>query len=270
MGPELVDSHCHLDLIEAEAGEGGLDGVIEAAHAGGVRHMLCVGVSLERLQPVLGVAERYRGVMASVGVHPNEPGGEGPTIETLLDLSRHPRVVGIGETGLDYHRPEGRGEADPPAQQERFRRHIAAARASGLPLIIHSRAAAADTLRVLREEGADRVGGVMHCFSEDWPTAVAALELGFYLSLSGIVTYPRAEAVHDVARRVPLDRLLVETDSPWLAPVPHRGRPNRPAYVRHVAERVARLRGVAFEEVARATTENFFRLFGRAVRVVPG
>jgi TatD DNase family protein len=261
----LVDSHCHLDLLGVGANHGGLDGVVATARASGVTHMLCVGVTLERLQPVIAVAERYPGVFASVGVHPNERGGDEPEVERLVALSRHPRVVAIGETGLDYYRSKGRGEGDLSAQDRRFRRHIAAARASGVPLIIHSRAAAADTLRLLHEEGAERVGGVMHCFSEDWPTAVAALDLGFYLSISGIVTFPTASTVHEVARRVPLDRLLVETDSPWLAPVPHRGRPNQPAYVRYVAEHVARLREVPFEEVARATTENFFRLFDRAI-----
>jgi TatD DNase family protein len=261
MDVDLVDSHCHLDLLDPEA-VGGLDRALERARAEGVRHMLCVGVTLERLAPVIQIAERYPNVFASVGVHPNEHAGEEPDVEGLVARAGHPRVVAIGETGLDYYRSEG----DLDWQRDRFRRHIAAARASHLPLIIHSRSAPADTLRILREEGADAVGGVMHCFAEDWDTAAAALDLGFYVSLSGIVTFPRAGALQEVARRLPTDRLLVETDAPWLAPVPHRGKPNQPAYVRHVAEHIARLRGVALPDLARATTENFFRLFRRAER----
>ncbi len=258
---ELVDSHCHLDLIKPR--EGSVDGVVAAARASGVGHMLCVCVTLEKLPRVLDVAARHDGVFASVGVHPNEKGKQDPAPEALSDLARDPRVVAIGETGLDYYRSEG----DLEWQRDRFRRHIAAAKASGLPLIIHSRSAPADTLRVLREEGADAVGGVMHCFAEDWPTAEAAIDLGFYISFSGIVTFSSATALQDVARRVPLDRILVETDAPWLAPVPHRGKPNEPAYVRHVAECVAGLRGETVETVANATTENFFRLFWRARRL---
>jgi TatD DNase family protein len=260
MPVELVDSHCHLDLIKPR--EGGLDGVVRAARADGVGHMLCVCVTLEKLPQVLDVAERFEGVFASVGVHPNERDRQDPTVERLIDLAGHPRVVAIGETGLDYFRSEG----DLEWQRDRFRRHIAAAKACGLPLIIHSRSAPDDTLRVLREEGADAAGGVMHCFAEDWPTAEAALDLGFYISFSGIVTFASATTLQDVARRVPLDRLLVETDAPWLAPVPHRGKPNEPAYVRHVAESVARLRAETLETVAEATTENFFRLFPKARR----
>jgi TatD DNase family protein len=256
----LVDSHCHLDLVAAEPALGGLEAVMAAAHAEGVGHLLCVGVTLERAAPVVDLAERLPGVFASVGLHPNERVGAEPGAEAIVALARHPRVVAIGETGLDYYRSEG----DLSWQHERFRHHIAAARAAALPLIIHSRNAPADTLRVLREEGADAVGGVMHCFTEDWATAVGAMDLGLYVSLSGIVTFPRAAALQDLARRLPLERLLIETDAPWLAPVPHRGKPNQPAYLRRVAEHVARLRGMAVEELAAATTANFFRLFQRA------
>jgi len=258
----LVDSHCHLDLVAAEPALGGLDAVLASARASGVGHILCVGVTISRLPPVIELAERLPGVFASVGLHPNERVALEPSAEEIAALSRHPRVVAIGETGLDYYRSEG----DPDWQRERFRRHIAAARAVGQPLIIHSRSAPAETLRILREERADAVGGVMHCFTEDWATAVGALDLGFYISLSGIVTFPRAEALQDVARRVPLERLLIETDAPWLAPVPHRGKPNQPAYVRHVADHIARLRGMPVEDLGRATSENFFRLFPRASR----
>ena len=262
MPVELVDSHCHLDLIQPR--EGTLDGVVAASRQQEVRHILCACVTLEDLPAVLDVAERYEGVFASAGVHPNETEGRDPGTDTLVDIARDPRVVAIGETGLDYYRNEG----DLEWQRSRFRRHIAAAKAAGIPLVIHSRSAARDTLRVLREEHAQEAGGVMHCFSEDWATAESFLDLGLYLSLSGIVTFPGAHATHEVARRVPLDRLLVETDAPWLAPVPHRGKPNEPAYVRHVAERIAELRGESLETVAAATTENFFRLFSRARRGV--
>ena len=261
MQAELVDSHCHLDLLESPGAGEDLEGVMAMARTNGVGYMLCIGVTLERFPHVRAIAERYPNVFATVGVHPNEKTDVEPEPVTLERLARHPRIVAIGETGLDYYRSEGGLDW----QRERFRRHIAAAKACELPLVIHSRSAAADTLRILEEEGAAQVGGVMHCFSEDWATAQAAMGLGFYISLSGIVTFPRAHTLQELARRLPLDRLLVETDAPWLAPVPHRGKPNQPAYVRHVAERVAALRGLPLDEVARATTDNFFRLFSRAV-----
>jgi TatD DNase family protein len=262
MGPELVDSHCHLDLIALDADSGGVEAVLSEARAAGVGHALCIGVTLERCPDVLALAEAHDTVFASVGVHPNERVPAEPDTATLTGLARHPRVVAVGETGLDYYRSEG----DLGWQLERFRRHIRAAREAGLPLVVHSRSAAEDTLRVLREEGAAEVGGVMHCFAEGWDIAREVMDLGLYISLSGIVTFPRAHGLHDVARRLPLERLLVETDAPWLAPVPHRGRPNRPAYVRHTAEHIARLRGEPLERVAWATTDNFFRLFARAGR----
>lgn len=250
----LVDSHCHLDFPDLA---GKLDEVLAAMAANGVTHALCVGVNLEQLPAVLDLAEKHANLFASVGVHPDYEEVEEPSVERLVELARHPKVVAIGETGLDYFRIQGQ----PEWQKERFRNHIRAARACGKPLVVHTREAAADTLAILAEEGAKEAGGVMHCFTESWEVAQGALDLGFYISFSGIITFRSAEALREVARQVPLERMLVETDSPYLAPVPHRGKTNQPAYVRHVAEEVARLHGVSVEEVGRVTSENFFRLF---------
>jgi TatD DNase family protein len=230
--------------------------VLAAARARGVEHFLCIGVDLESLPAVLALAEAHADVSASVGVHPLHLDALEPEIEQLVALAAHPRVVAIGETGLDYHYDK---EA-PQDQQRRFRKHIEAARRTGKPLVVHTREARADTLRLLREEGAEQ--GVLHCFTEDWETARAALDLGFHISFSGIVTFANAKELREVARRVPLDRLLIETDSPWLAPVPHRGRTNQPAYVADVAAAVATLRGMTPETLGEATSENFRRLFG--------
>ncbi len=257
--PALVDSHCHLPLLGT-----GRDTAqyLAAAAAVGVGHVLCVGVDLETFPAVLSLAQRFANVWASVGIHPNgETGVRDTSVEELCEVARDPRVVAIGETGLDYFHQQG----DPSLQHARFRLQIRAARAAGKPLVIHTRDAAVDTLRLMREEGADAVGGVMHCFVEDWATAEAAMELGFYVSFSGIVTFKNASALQEVARRVPLERLLVETDAPWLAPVPRRGKPNEPAYVRHTAEFLAELRGEDYATLAAATTRNFFTLF-RAAR----
>jgi TatD DNase family protein len=199
-------------------------------------------------------------VFASVGVHPNEREGRDPSADELVALAADPKVVAIGETGLDYYRSEG----DLEWQRERFRRHIAAAKACGKPLIIHMRDATDDTLRVMRDERAGDIGGVMHCFSNDWDAARRALDLGFFISFSGIVTFKNALELREVAAKTPSDRLLVETDSPYLAPVPHRGKPNYPGYTRHVAELIAQVRGVPYEEIARASTHNFFGLFATA------
>lgn len=250
----LVDSHCHLDFPELAAN---LPALLANMEAHGVTQALCVGVSLENFPRILALAEAHRQLVASVGVHPDHQEGEEPTLERLLALAAHPKVVGIGETGLDYYRLKG----DLEWQRERFRTHIRAARQAGKPLIIHTREAAADTLRVMREEAAGSIGGVMHCFTESWEVAEAALELGFYISFSGIVTFKNALALKEVAKRVPLDRLLVETDAPYLAPVPHRGKLNQPAYVRHVAEEIAQLRAMDFETIADTTSANFKRLF---------
>ena len=257
----LVDSHCHInfDPLAAQVAD-----VLRNAALQGVGHMLCVAVNLEAFPQVRALAHAHANVFASVGVHPNERDGHDPSVEELLALAQDPRVVAIGETGLDYYRSEG----DLTWQQDRFRRHIAAAKASGRPLIIHTREAAADTLAILREEQAQDIGGVMHCFSEDWAAARAALDLNFYISFSGIVTFKSAAPLREVARQVPADRLLVETDAPYLAPVPHRGKTNEPAYVRHVAQCLAELRGVTLDELAAQTTSNFFKLFRHARAVI--
>jgi len=253
----LVDSHCHLNFPDLLSH---LPEALAAMQANAVTHALVIGVSLPEFPQVLALAEHYPHLFATVGVHPDNPDAEEPSEARLVELAQHPKVVGIGETGLDYHWCQG----DLAWQHQRFRTHIRAARTLNLPLVVHTRESVADTLRLLREEGAEACGGVMHCFTEDWDSAQAALDLGFYISISGIVTFKNAEQVKQVASRVPLDRLLVETDSPYLAPVPFRGKQNQPAYVRYVAEQVAQLRSMSLAELAAATTENFFRLFAKA------
>jgi TatD DNase family protein len=254
----LVDSHCHLDFPELRAD---LDGVMARMRDNGVTHALTISTTLETFPAVRQVAGAAPNLWCSAGVHPDERRDDREaTLEDLLGMADDPKVVAIGETGLDYYRVEG----DTEWQRERFRTHIRAARRCGKPLVIHTRAAAEDTLKIMCEEGAEEAGGVMHCFTETWEVAEAAIALGFHISFSGIVTFKNAQALKDVARRVPLERMLVETDSPYLAPVPHRGKSNQPAFVRHVAEEVATLRGIEVEEVARRTTENFFRLFRHA------
>jgi TatD DNase family protein len=257
----LVDSHCHLDMLDLDSYEGGLDGVLTTARDQGIGHMLCVSVNLEDYPAMLSLTEPYEQVSVSVGVHPNEQNGHEPDVEELTRLAQHVKVVAIGETGLDYFRSEG----DLEWQRKRMRCHISAARQSGKPLIIHTRDAREDTLRILQEEQASEAGGVMHCFAEDWDMARKALDLGFYISFSGIVTFKNAGALREVARKVPADRLLVETDSPYLAPVPYRGKPNQPAWVHFVAEQVAELRGESLDEIAETTTRNFNTLFGTSV-----
>jgi TatD DNase family protein len=250
----LVDSHCHIDFPELV---GQLDAVFALMRENDVAHALCVSVTIEDFPRVRGLAESHEHVYASVGVHPDHDAGQEPTADRLVALAQHAKVVAIGETGLDYYRLKG----DLEWQRERFRTHIRAARACGKPLIIHTRDAAVDTLRVMREEGADRTSGVMHCFTGDWQTAQSAMDMGFYISFSGIVTFKNAKALKEVARRVPLERLLIETDAPYLAPVPHRGKTNQPGYVRHVAEEMVRLKQAPFEQIAEITTANFFKLF---------
>jgi len=254
----FIDSHCHINFAELAAD---LEGVTGAMAANGVTHALCVSVNLETFPAVLAIAEGFSNIFASAGVHPDDQSGEEPDVERLVGLAGHPKVVAIGETGLDYYRVEG----DTEWQRERFRTHIRAARKTGKPLIIHTREAAQDTLRLMREESAADVGGVMHCFTESADVARQAMELNFMISFSGIVTFKNATALKEVAREVPLDRMLIETDSPYLAPIPFRGKTNQPAYVRFVAEEIARLRGISTESVAEATTANFFRLFKGAV-----
>lgn len=253
----LVDSHCHLDRLDLAAHGGSLDAALDAARARGVGQFLCIGVSADNAQAVKALAERYADVHCSVGVHPLdlEP-GSAPALDWLLGELAHPRVVAIGETGLDYHYEPEAAEL----QQEAFRLHLEAARITAKPVIVHTREARADTLALLREAALPQAG-VLHCFTEDWEMARSALDLGFYISLSGIVTFRNADALREVARQVPADRLLVETDSPYLAPIPHRGKPNLPEYVRDVAEFLATLRGVSLETLAEQTTANFHRLF---------
>lgn len=255
----LVDSHCHLDFPELAAD---MPAVLSEMAANGVTHALCIAVTLEDYPRVRALAEEHENLFASVGTHPDYPDHPTVSVNELVRLAAHPKVVGIGETGLDYFRLTG----DLEWQRERFRTHIRAARECGKPLIIHTRAAAEDTLRIMREEAAGEVGGVLHCFTESWETAAAAMDLGFHISFSGIVTFKNALDLKAVARRVPLERMLVETDSPYLAPVPYRGKTNRPAWVRHVAEEIARLRESSLEQVAEATTSNFFDLFRAGAR----
>jgi TatD DNase family protein len=253
----FVDSHCHLDFPELAAD---LPAVLSAMAENRVTHALCISVNLPDMPSVLKLAVDHAQLYASVGVHPDAENTPEPSAGELVRLAAQPKVVAIGETGLDYYRLTG----DLSWQRERFRTHIRAARDCGKPLVIHTRAAADDTLAIMREERAGEAGGVMHCFTESWEVAAGALDLGFYISFSGIVTFKNAQALKDVARRVPLERMLIETDAPYLAPVPFRGKTNQPAYVRHVAEEIARLRAIAVDEVAATTSANFFRLFGVA------
>ena len=253
----FVDSHCHLDfpgLLERE------DEVMAAMQAAGVSHALCINVQLEDYPRVRALAGRHANLFATVGVHPDQKDVDEPDVARLVALADDDKVVGIGETGLDYHWHKD----EPEWQRERFRIHIRAARACGKPLVVHTRSAAADTLRLMREEQAGEAGGVMHCFTETRAVAEAALDLGFYISFSGIVTFRNATDLKAVAEYVPLDRLLIETDAPYLAPMPHRGKTNQPAWVVHVAEEIARLRGLSVEQVAEATRDNFFFLFRHA------
>ena len=249
----FVDSHCHLDFPELRDD---LPAVLEAMRANAVTHALVIAVDMPGWPGVHALADEQPNFYASVGVHPDYQDTPEPTRE-LLAVKAVGKIVAIGETGLDYYRLTG----DLEWQRERFRTHIRAARDCGRPLVVHTRSAAEDTLRILREEGAAEVGGVMHCFTETWDVAAGAMDLGFHISFSGIVTFRNAVALKDVARRVPLERMLIETDSPYLAPVPYRGKTNQPAYVRHVAEEIARLRDTPLDTVAAATTANFFRLF---------
>ena len=257
----LVDSHCHLDLIDPEPAA--IDRLLAAARRRGVTHFLCVCVDMENAERVRSIATSHDQVFASVGLHPNVAFDDTEVDqEQLATLAADPVIVAVGETGLDYYRCGSAEEK--AAQQERFRRHIRVARAVGKPVIVHCREAAEDTLRILREERVEEVGGVMHCFVEDGATAQAAMALGCMISFSGIVTFRNAQALREVARVVPADRLLVETDAPYLAPVPHRGKTNQPAFVRDTAEFLAELRGESLDVLARATTANFFNLFAQA------
>ena len=257
----FIDSHCHIDFPDLAAR---MPEIRAKMAENKVTHALCVSVDLPDFPRVLALAEQYPNIYASVGVHPDYEDTPEPTVEQLVELARHPKIVAIGETGLDYYRLEG----DLEWQRERFRTHIRASRASKKPLIIHTRSASEDTIRIMREEGAGTgqggVAGVMHCFTESLEVARASMDMGFYISFSGIVTFKSAKELQAVALEVPLEQMLIETDSPYLAPVPYRGRTNEPGYVVHVAEFIAKLKGVTVEEVAAATSANFFRLFTAA------
>ncbi|WP_076591126.1 TatD family hydrolase [Herminiimonas arsenitoxidans] len=253
-----IDSHCHINFPELAAR---MPEILGKMAENKVSHALCVSVDLPDFPSVLELAERYPNIYASVGVHPDYEDTPEPSVDDLIRLSDHSKIVAIGETGLDYYRLEG----DLEWQRERFRRHIRASRATGKPLIIHTRAASEDTIRIMREEGAGTdaggAAGVMHCFTESLEVAKAAMEMGFYISFSGIVTFKSAKDLQAVAREVPLEQMLIETDSPYLAPVPHRGKVNEPGFVCHVAEYLATLKGVPVEQIAQQTTDNFFNLF---------
>lgn len=255
----FVDSHCHINF---PALADNMPAVLDTMRHNDVGYALCVSVTLDAYPEVLSVAEKNDHIFASVGIHPDYEDIQEATIDELVQHAKHPKVVAIGETGLDYFRLTG----DLEWQRERFRIHIRAAIQANKPLIIHTRNAAEDTLRIMREEGAEAVGGVMHCFTESWEVAEQAIAMNFYISFSGIVTFKNATDIKEVAKRVPLERMLIETDSPYLAPIPFRGKTNQPGYVKHVAEEIARLREVPLEVIADATTNNFFNLFNTAHR----
>jgi TatD DNase family protein len=254
----FIDSHCHINFPELAAR---MPEILAKMAENKVTHALCVSVDMPDFPQVLSLAEQYPHIYASVGVHPDYEDTPEPSVDQLVELAKHPKIVAIGETGLDYYRLEG----DLEWQRERFRTHIRASRRSGKPLIIHTRSASEDTIRIMREEGAapeaGGAAGVMHCFTESLEVAQAAMEMGFYISFSGIVTFKSAKELQAVAKAVPLERMLIETDSPYLAPVPHRGRMNEPGYVAHVAEYIATLKDVSLRDVAQQTTDNFFNLF---------
>ena len=256
-----IDSHCHINFPELAAR---MPEILARMDENRVTHALCVSVDLPDFPQILALAEQHPNIFASVGVHPDYEDTPEPSVAQLVELARHPKVVAIGETGLDYYRLEG----DLEWQRERFRIHIRASRESRKPLIIHTRSASADTIRIMREEGAGvadgGVAGVMHCFTESLEVAEAAIEMGFYISFSGIVTFKSAKDLQAVARALPIERILIETDSPYLAPVPYRGKMNEPGYVPHVAEFIANLKGLPLREVAQRTTDNFFDLFQHA------
>ncbi len=253
----LIDSHCHLDKIDLTPYQNDFSKFMQAATEQNIEQMLCISIDLEAYPAMFELIEPYKNISLSVGVHPNVTEGQDPSADELIELAANPRVIAIGETGLDYFRSEG----DLTWQHERFANHIQAAKQTQKPLIVHTREAKEDTLRILKEQNAQEVGGVIHCFTEDWDFAQQAMDLNFYISFSGIVSFKNAHAVHDAAKKVPSDRYLIETDSPYLAPVPFRGKPNYPMYVKQVAQHVADLRGVSVEVVEKQANENFKRLF---------
>lgn len=255
----LVDSHCHLNGIDLTAFGGSMDALLQEAKSQGVEHMLSVCVEASDVPPLYALAEQYEEISISVGIHPNTEMPKELDAAALCSLANHSSCIAIGETGLDYYRTET--EEARALQRSRFREHIRAARSCSKPLIIHTRQAAEDTLSLMEEENADSIGGVMHCFSEDWQVARRALDLNFYISFSGILTFKNATLLHEVAKKIPDDKILIETDSPYLAPVPFRGKSNHPAWVKYVAIALSELRDVNYESIARKTTENFYRCF---------
>jgi len=252
----LVDSHCHLDCLSYTENQD-LASYIQRANDADVRSFLCVCITQEKFQLMRDFVANHPDIFLSVGTHPNEKIEEEPTIEQMIELAKTPRVIAIGETGLDYFRTEGKTEW----QQKRFRNHIQVAKTTRKPLIVHSRDAREDTIRLIKEENAREVGGVLHCFTENWEMAKEAINHNFYISFSGIITFQNAQELREVAKRVPLERILIETDSPYLAPIPHRGKQNEPAYVRYVAEKIAEIKNESLETVAKQTSDNFFTLF---------
>lgn len=254
----LTDSHCHLDKIDLEPFQNNFSNMIDAATENDVSQFLCVCIDTEHFIDVLKPAQLYSNIHCSAGVHPTHKESYAPTVDELIELAKHKEVIAIGETGLDYFRCE---DEDMTWQHDLFRTHIRAAIKTQKPLIIHTRAAKEDTIRILKEENAEKVGGVMHCFAEDWEMAQKSMDLNFYISFSGIVSFNSAKELQRVAKLVPEDKFLIETDSPWLAPVPKRGKPNQPAYVKYVAEKMADLRECSYKHIADVSTQNFNRLF---------
>jgi TatD DNase family protein len=255
----FIDSHCHLDFPEFQAR---LPEVLANMKAAKVEHALCVSVDIPDFPNVLKLAQEHAHLYASVGVHPDYEDTPEPSFDFLVETaSKHPKIVAIGETGLDYFRMGDRSYESLEWQRERFRIHIRAAKAVKKPLIVHTRSASEDTIRILKEEGADQIGGVMHCFTESYDVAKAAMDLGFYISFSGIVTFKSAKDLQETCKRVPIDRMLIETDSPYLAPIPYRGKTNEPAWVAKVGEFIATLKGVSLDDLGASTSENFFKCF---------
>ncbi|MBL4743748.1 MAG: TatD family hydrolase [Cycloclasticus sp.] len=257
----FIDSHCHLDRVDLKPYSNDVGEYLEATQADLLDHMLCVSINWEDYPSMRDLTAGYSKISVSVGVHPNEVEGHDPSVEDLIEVAKRDNTVAIGETGLDYYRLEGESGLD--CQQQRFRNHIRAAKQLNQPIIIHTRDAKEDTIRIMREESAGDAGGVLHCFTEDWEMAEKALDLGFYISFSGIVTFKNAKQVQEVAQKVPEDRFLIETDSPYLAPVPMRGKPNYPNYVKYVAEKMAELRGMPLNKVAEISARNYDTLFNR-------
>ncbi len=253
----LIDSHCHLDRIDLKPYEDDFSCFMTAAKANQLEHLLCIAIDLESYPAMLDLVLNFPEISLTVGVHPNVKECKDPSVDELVALGKLNKVIGIGETGLDYFRSEG----DLSWQHQRFRNHIRAAKILKKPLIIHTREAKVDTLKILKDEGAEEIGGIIHCFTEDWEFAQKALDLNFYISFSGIITFNNATTIRDVVKKIPSDKFLIETDSPYLAPVPFRGRPNYPVYVRYIAEQIAELRGITVNKVADITTNNFYNLF---------